>query len=91
MKNLTIYIAGHTNSGKSTVAQLVAQALLTAGFNVEVQDEVLREGWLGNQEKRVEALTKGPHHIKVQTVQLNRHADIKNADTKRIITDIVKE
>lgn len=71
---ITITIAGRLNSGKSTIALAVAQALVSAGLRVAVVDEPLNEGWNARQNMRLAELGRKDVKVLVKTVNINRSA-----------------
>lgn len=54
---LLITVEGTVNTGKSTIAALITQALFAQGIdNVSLYDENMREEWINDQPKRLKAL-----------------------------------
>jgi hypothetical protein len=72
MKKLNITVAGHTNTGKSTVAQLIKEALHEHGIPSIIKDERLSVGWMMNQAKRLEGLRKDALEVGIEVVQVSR-------------------
>ena len=69
---LTITVTGVANSGKSTIAQLVAEQLLQFGFRVKIVDEPFREGWHSNRRDRLRHIAGRDTLITVVTNQIPR-------------------
>lgn len=73
MKNVRITVAGQVNSGKSTVAAEVANALRASGFDVSLNDEPMYEDWANHQQERVASI-RTQMHIVVDVVNLPRQS-----------------
>ena len=71
-KELTITVTGTCNSGKSTIAQLVAEQLLLAGFKVHFVDEPMPGGWHANRIERLRYIAAKPTTVTIVTKQVPR-------------------
>ena len=71
---LKITITGETASGKTTIALLIQEALMKAGFGVHNADLDVEYGthYPDLQPKRVEALVERDTLIDIETVQVRK-------------------
>lgn len=71
---LKIRIEGTANSGKSTIAILIKEALDKAGIESKILDEEMFIDFYeqGAQSKRIEAIKKRGLQVEIEVNQLNR-------------------
>jgi deoxyadenosine/deoxycytidine kinase len=69
---LTITVSGACNTGKSTIATLLAEFLLLQGVRVKIEDEPHPDGWASKTFDRFQWLRKRDLSCTVQTVQIAR-------------------
>jgi len=84
MNDIKITVAGATNTGKSTVIQLIERALIEHGIDYnfkegdqEIRDRGNRFAYIESFDARLEGL-KDKLNIEISTVQANRECLIKN-------------
>lgn len=90
MKSVKILVASNVGNGKSTVSQIIYNALISAGIDVTLSDIDFVDGYCPSLDSRIDIL-KDDLKVNIETVQLNRSCsdiDISNLSTKELVNNI---
>lgn len=76
--DVQVVVVGRTNSGKTTVALIISEALQSYGFDPVIFDEDSKpELIVAHQEKRIEKLVRKGAKVVIRQASLNRDPVVK--------------